>query len=68
MALLREQPGRAWRPVELVDHAAAHGTPHFLPGQSFEYLDTGYVVAGIPSSRRPVGHSTRFTANSSSTR
>jgi D-alanyl-D-alanine carboxypeptidase len=47
MALLREQPGRAWRPVELVDHAAAHGTPRFPPGQGFEYSDTGYVVAGI---------------------
>jgi D-alanyl-D-alanine carboxypeptidase len=44
---LREEPGRAWRPVELVDHAAAHGTPPFAPGQGFEYSDTGYVVAGI---------------------
>ena len=47
MARLREEPRRVWRPVELVDHAAAHGTPRFSPGQGFEYSDTGYVVAGI---------------------
>ena len=46
-ARLREDPGRAWRPVELVDHAAAHGTPYFPPGQGFGYSDTGYVIAGI---------------------
>ncbi len=46
-ARLREEPGRAWRPSELVDHAAAHGSPSFPPGQGFEYSDTGYVVAGI---------------------
>jgi D-alanyl-D-alanine carboxypeptidase len=47
MARLREEPGRTWRPVELVNHAAAHGTPQFPPGRGFEYSDTGYVVAGI---------------------
>jgi len=46
-ARLREEPKRAWRPVELVDHAAAHGQAHFAPGQGFSYSDTGYVVAGI---------------------
>jgi D-alanyl-D-alanine carboxypeptidase len=30
-----------------VDHAAAYGTPRFLPGRGFEYCDTGYVVTGI---------------------
>ncbi len=48
-ARVREEPGRAWRPVELVDHAAAHGTPDFPPGRGFQYSDTGYVVAGILS-------------------
>jgi D-alanyl-D-alanine carboxypeptidase len=46
-ARLRENPGRAWRPAELVDHAASYGMPRFPPGQGFEYCDTGYVVAGI---------------------
>jgi D-alanyl-D-alanine carboxypeptidase len=46
-ARLRKEPRRAWRPVELVDHAAEHGTPRFPPGQGFEYSDTGYVIAGI---------------------
>jgi D-alanyl-D-alanine carboxypeptidase len=30
---LRENPGRAWRPAELVDHAATYGTPRFPPGR-----------------------------------
>ena len=47
MARVREEPGRAWRPVEFVDHAAAHGTPPFRPGQGFQYSDTGYVIVGI---------------------
>jgi D-alanyl-D-alanine carboxypeptidase len=46
-ARLREDPGRVWRPVELVDHAAAHGTWRFPPGRGFEYSDTGYVICGI---------------------
>jgi D-alanyl-D-alanine carboxypeptidase len=46
-ARLREEPGRIWRPVDLVDHAAEHGTPTFRPGEGFSYSDTGYVVAGI---------------------
>jgi D-alanyl-D-alanine carboxypeptidase len=46
-ARLRENPGRAWRPAELVDHAATYGTPRFPPGRGFEYCDTGYVVTGI---------------------
>jgi D-alanyl-D-alanine carboxypeptidase len=46
-ARLRKEPGRAWRPAELVDHAAAYGTPRFPPGRGFAYSDTGYVVAGI---------------------
>jgi D-alanyl-D-alanine carboxypeptidase len=46
-ARLRQEPRRAWRPAELVDHAAAYGTPRFPPGRGFEYSDTGYVVAGI---------------------
>ncbi|HEV8277261.1 MAG TPA: serine hydrolase domain-containing protein [Streptosporangiaceae bacterium] len=44
---LRENPGRTWRPAELVDHAATYGTPRFSPGQGFEYCDTGYVITGI---------------------
>jgi len=44
---LREDPDRRWRPVDLVDHAAAHGTPTFAPGEGFQYSDTGFVIAGI---------------------
>jgi D-alanyl-D-alanine carboxypeptidase len=47
LARLRQDPGHVWRPVELVDHAASHGTPSFPPGQGFAYSDTGYVIAGI---------------------
>jgi D-alanyl-D-alanine carboxypeptidase len=44
---LRADPLRPWRPAELVDHAAAHGRPHFAPGEGFRYSDTGYVIAGL---------------------
>jgi D-alanyl-D-alanine carboxypeptidase len=44
---VRAEPDRAWQPVELVDHAAAHQTPPFPPGQGFQYSDTGYVITGI---------------------
>jgi D-alanyl-D-alanine carboxypeptidase len=47
LARLREEPERSWRPVELVDHAAAHGTSSFAPGRGFAYSDTGFVVAGL---------------------
>jgi D-alanyl-D-alanine carboxypeptidase len=47
LAQLRVEPDRAWHPVELVDHAIEHGTPPFLPGQGFQYSDTGYVITGI---------------------
>ena len=46
-ARLREDPRRTWRSVDLVDHAAEHGTPAFAPGEGFEYTDTGFVIAGI---------------------
>jgi hypothetical protein len=47
-ARLREEPGRGWRPVELVDHAAAHGKPHFLRARTSR---EGYEPGGCP--RRP---------------
>ena len=47
LARLREDPGRVWESVDLVDFAAEHGTPSFRPGEGFSYSDTGYVVAGI---------------------
>jgi D-alanyl-D-alanine carboxypeptidase len=47
LARLRDDPTRAWRSVDLVDHAAENGTPAFAPGEGFEYTDTGFVIAGI---------------------
>src|SRR4051812_35378 len=44
---LKAAPTQPWRPVELVDHAAAHATWRFPPGKGFEYSDTGYVICGI---------------------
>jgi D-alanyl-D-alanine carboxypeptidase len=46
-ARLREHPARVWRPIDLVDHAAAHARWRFPPGHGFEYSDTGYVITGI---------------------
>jgi D-alanyl-D-alanine carboxypeptidase len=46
-ARVRSEPSRAWHPVELVDHIAAHGTSNFPPGEGFGYSDTGYVVLGV---------------------
>ena len=46
-ARVRSEPSRAWHPVELVDHIAAHGTSNFRPGEGFGYSDTGYVVLGV---------------------
>jgi D-alanyl-D-alanine carboxypeptidase len=47
LALLRADPQRFWRPIELVDHVAAHGVASFPPGQGFAYSDTGFVVAAL---------------------
>jgi D-alanyl-D-alanine carboxypeptidase len=47
MQRLREDPARTWRPAELVDHAATHGTVSFAPGEGFDYTDTGFVVAAL---------------------
>ena len=44
---VQREPARAWEPIEVVDHAAAHGTPQFAPGEGFSYSDTGYVVVAI---------------------
>jgi D-alanyl-D-alanine carboxypeptidase len=46
-ARLGEEPSRAWRPLDLVDHAAAYAAWRFTPGHGFEYSDTGYVITGI---------------------
>jgi D-alanyl-D-alanine carboxypeptidase len=46
-AVLRKDPKRFWQPIELVDHAAAHGTPYFAPGEGFAYSDTGFVIVGL---------------------
>jgi D-alanyl-D-alanine carboxypeptidase len=46
-ARVLRDPGRAWEPVEFVDHVAAHARPDFAPGEGFRYSDTGYVVVGI---------------------
>ena len=55
---VRREPGRAWDPVEFVDHVAGHGRPHFAPGDGFRYSDTGYVV--VVEGVELVGH-TGFT-------
>lgn len=47
LARLRQDPSHMWRPVELVDHAATHGTPSFPPGHGFAHSDAGYVITGI---------------------
>src|SRR3954453_15932868 len=41
LARVRQEPSRAWQPVEFVDHVAAHCTPRFPPGEGFSYSDTG---------------------------
>ena len=64
VARLRDEPRRAWRPVELVDHAAARH-PHFQPGQGFAYSDTGYVITGILE-QRPGGRSAELYPRGSS--
>jgi CubicO group peptidase (beta-lactamase class C family) len=67
-ARLREEPGRTWRPAELVDHAAAYGTPHFPPGRGFSTPTLATWSPESSWSRRPADRSTRFIACSSSTR
>ena len=69
MARVREEPGRVWRPVELVDHAAAHGTPPFRPGQGFRVLRHRLCDHRDPGrAGRRAGRCTRSIASSSSTR
>jgi hypothetical protein len=47
-ARLREEPGRVWRPVDLVDHAAEQGTPTFRHGEGVLVLR--HRVRGRPAS------------------
>jgi D-alanyl-D-alanine carboxypeptidase len=40
-------PRRHWQPLELMEHVIAAGPPWSVPGRSYFYGDTGYVVLGL---------------------
>ncbi|MDA2804480.1 serine hydrolase domain-containing protein [Nocardiopsis suaedae] len=46
MPSVRSDPGRAWRPEELVEIANEHD-PVFPPGSDVEYSNTNYVLAAL---------------------
>ncbi|WP_017538352.1 serine hydrolase domain-containing protein [Nocardiopsis halophila] len=46
MPSVRSDPGRTWRPEELVGIAGAHD-PVFAPGTDVEYSNTNYVLAAL---------------------
>jgi len=48
---VRAEPGRLWRPLELVEAAVATGRLVFPPATVFCYGDTGHVLAGIAIER-----------------
>ncbi len=43
---LSRNPGRVWKPEELVAYAAAH-PPDFAPGQGWAYSNTNYVLLAM---------------------
>lgn len=46
---LMSDPGRPWRPQELLQGARKWGSPYFAPdgGYGYAYSDTGYVLLGL---------------------
>ncbi len=46
---LTRDPGRRWRPQELLSGASEWGEPHFEPGGGYRYAysDTNYVLLGL---------------------
>lgn len=47
MSLLFSQIKRIWSPEELLNISKMNMKPHFIPGTSFHYSDTGYILLGL---------------------
>lgn len=45
--LIKENPGKLWKPEETIEYVKQNLRPHFPPGKGFKYSDINYNLIGL---------------------